>query len=83
MTAWARAVVDEEVVLDGETLLRLGDRLHRLDVPASTVWRLLPGDADAIAAAISSVVGEGGDRVLADVTALLDRLATDGLVEPA
>ncbi len=76
-----RAAVDEEVVLDGETLLRRGDRLHRLDVPATTVWRLLPGDAETIGRAIADALGESPERVVRDVADLLDRLAADGLVE--
>lgn len=81
MTAYARAAVDEEVALDGETLLRRGDRLHRLDVPATTVWRLLPGDAETIGGAIATRLGADPERVVADVAALLERLAADGLVE--
>jgi len=81
VTAYARAGVDEEAVLDGETLLRRGDRLYRLDVPATTVWRLLPGDAETIGHAIAETLGEPADRVVADVAALLERLAADGLVE--
>lgn len=76
-----RAAVDEEIVLDGETLLRRGDRLHRLDVPATTVWRLLPGDAATIGHAIAEALGEPPERVVADVADLLERLAADGLVE--
>lgn len=83
MTAYRRAAVDEEAVLDGETLLRKGDRLHRLDLPASTVWRLLPGDPASLAAAISAATGSAEELVRADVTALLATLAADGLVERA
>ena len=56
--------------------------LHRLNPPATTVWKLLAPDVPLrrVAADIAEVTGTDVDRVEADVLATVERLGRSGLL---
>ncbi len=69
---------------DGESIVLLGERAIVLNAVGTAVWHLLDGSRDL--ADIVEIIAErfddiDPDRITADVAALLERLAGEGLVE--
>jgi hypothetical protein len=72
------------VELDGETVVLHEDRaqLHHLDAVATAVWARLDGRTSLreTCLALAEDFGVDLDKVQADVTALVERLAGEGLI---
>lgn len=83
-TAPARATFVHAVVLDGEAVLldEQENRLHLLNHTATLLWQLYDGETplEVLAGEISDELGLGRGPVLADLVAVSQQLADEGLL---
>jgi hypothetical protein len=80
----ARSPSTFAVELDGEAVVldETANRLHLLNRTATLVWNCLDGEIDVrgLAAEIADVMDLPGEQVLADTLAVVNDLATEGLL---